>query len=64
MTDRQLTPAMGATRYDLLGMHDEDFESMVGRLVRLEFDTAFKPSNRPHPRDARRGTRAAGRAGW
>jgi len=45
MTDRQPAQRKGPTQYDLLGMHDEDFESMVGRLVRLEFDKAFKPSN-------------------
>jgi hypothetical protein len=35
----------GVTRYDLLGMNDEDFESMTARLIRLEFPTAFKPAN-------------------
>ena len=46
MTDtNQLMRAKGPTRYDLLGMHDEDFEAMVGRLVGLEFPEAFKPAN-------------------
>ena len=43
-TDPPIRPK-GPTRYDLLRMHDEDFEAMVGRLVGLEFPEAFKPAN-------------------
>ncbi len=35
----------GVTSYDLLGMGDEDFESMNALLIKLEFPSAFKPAN-------------------
>ncbi len=38
-------PPKGPTKYDLVGMPDEDFETMTARLVRLEFPDAFKPKN-------------------
>lgn len=34
----------GPVEYDLLRMHDEDFEAMCHRLVRLEFPAAEKPA--------------------
>lgn len=43
-TEQQMR-AKGPTRYDLVGMHDEDFEAMAGRLIGLEFEEAFKPAN-------------------
>lgn len=45
MSDSTPIRAKGPTRYDLLGMGDEEFESMNARLVRLEFPKAFKPAN-------------------
>lgn len=45
VTEPKPIPAKGTTRYDLKGMPDEDFERMVGRLVRLEFPEAIKPAN-------------------
>ena len=45
MRDSKPRQPKGPTEYDLLGMNDEDFESMVARLVRLEFPEAFKPAN-------------------
>lgn len=45
MSQRHPIRAKGATRFDLLGMNDEDFERMNARLIRLEHPTAFKPAN-------------------
>lgn len=45
MSDDKLIRAKGATRYDLVGMSDEKFESMCARLIRLEFPDAFKPAD-------------------
>lgn len=45
MTDSKPVRAKGTTRYDLVGMPDEDFEAMNARLIRLEFPKAVKPAN-------------------
>jgi hypothetical protein len=45
VTDDKLILAKGATRYDLVEMPDEEFESMCARLIRLEFPAAFKPAD-------------------
>jgi hypothetical protein len=42
VTDEKLIRAKDATRYDLLGMSAARFEDLVARLVRLEFERAFK----------------------
>jgi len=34
----------GPTHYDLKGMPDEEFESLVARLIRIEFSKAVKPA--------------------
>jgi hypothetical protein len=45
MADSTPIRRKGTTHYDLLGMGDEEFERMNGRLIRLEFPRALKPAN-------------------
>jgi hypothetical protein len=45
VTASRSIPPKGATHYDLLAMSDQDFETMVARLIKLEQPNAFKPAN-------------------
>jgi hypothetical protein len=44
VTDPNPSRPKGATSYDIIGMGDEDFETMNALLIELEFPEAFKPA--------------------